>query len=244
ARAACKAPKAPRSEAKPSEAHLDGRRAKSSVCSRHEDGRRPRALLGGPQTIVARGGPVVAVAGIRLDAAAFGGEDAAHPARVDHRGRLLDRAHVVDRLAVAGDEVRILELDRAAARVVGTRDAAPRVFDQRAQRLVGLDARADAHHLDAGDHVSLVARVVALAAAQAGPTPGREAPRPDPRAGPLLLGRAAVARAEVRVVGEPGLAAHRHGALGTVQQVEPEQDPLAARPVHLTALERVPDRLA
>src|SRR5262249_51221084 len=170
----------------------------------HEDGRRPRALLGGPQTIVARGGPVVAVAGIRLDAAAFGVEDAAHPARVDHRGRLLDRAHVVDRLAGAGDEVRILELDPAAARVVGTRDAAPRVFDQRAQRLVGLDARADAHHLDAGDHVSLVARVVALAAAQAGQTLGREPLRRDRRTARLLLERAGSAPPEV-----PGVRAPR-----------------------------------
>ena len=179
-----------------------------------------------------------------LDAVALVVVLAAQVAGVDRRRRLLDGAHVVDRVAAAGDEVRIVELDRAAGRIRRALEAPPRILDQRSDRLAGMLLRADAHDLDARDETALVARVVALAAADAlQPLRGERGHRVLRAAG-LLLERADGADAEVRRGRQLHLAAHRLGPVRCVEQIEPEQDAIAAGAVDLAPLERVPDGVA
>src|SRR5690606_8421820 len=208
------------------------------------DRRRPGALLVRREAVLVARRAVVAVAGIDVGAGALGVVPAAQQPRV-HRGRrLLDRAHVVEDLAVVGEEVGVVELDRAAGGVGRAGQGAPGILDQALDRLAGPALRADPHHFDARDAMALVARVVALAAAQPLETLGREPAARHVGAAGLLLQAAGGAHAEERRLGELRLAAHRHHAARRVQQVEPQQDALAARAVDGAPLERRPDRVA
>src|SRR5439155_11152458 len=169
---------------------------------------------------------------------------AAQATRVDRRRRLLDRAHVVDGVPSAGDEFRILELDRTPDRIGRAVVATPRILDQAADGLAGTRLGPDAHHLDARDPAPLVARVVALALAEAlEPLGGERAQRMRWTSG-ALPDRADGTDAEARGRLEPGVRAHRQGSVRRVQQVEPEEDALPARAVDFPALERGPDRVA
>src|SRR4030095_5735413 len=100
----------------------------------HVDRRRPGALFGRSGAVVAGRRSIVAIAGTRLDAAAALVLRAAFGARVHGERRLLDRAHVVEHLAVLAGEARVLELHRAAGRIARARDRAPRILDALADR--------------------------------------------------------------------------------------------------------------
>src|SRR5439155_1118565 len=127
---------------------------------------------------------------MRADALPLGVVLAAEPARVDRGRRLLDRTHVVGGVAPGRDEVGVLELHPAPPRVGRAAKAEPGVLDERPDRLPRVALRAHADHLDARDPAALVARVVALAAAEGLEPRGRP---PGGRAGAGGLGHRAAA---------------------------------------------------
>src|SRR5262245_51194557 len=174
---------------------------------------------------------------------AVGSPGAAETGGVDRGRRLLDRAGVVERVAAAVEEFGILDRDLAPGRVRPAVETLPRVLDQSPDRLVPTDLRPDADDLDAGDEPSLVAWVVALAAAEAVEPLAAERLGRRLRAPGLLLEGADGADAEHGRDAERRLGPHREGAVGT-EEVEPQQDTIAARAVHLAALERSPDGVA
>src|SRR3990172_8582779 len=209
----------------------------------HADRRGPGALLVRREAVVVEGRAVVAVAGVDLHAVAVL-ERAAEVRRVDGGGRLLDRPHVVDGLARAGHELRILELDDAAGGAGRAREGLPGVVDEIGHGLFGPQLRADAHHLDARDSAALLAGGGALAAAEGLQALRRERLARELGAARGLLEGAARAHAEARREGERGRRSHRDLALGCVHEIEPEQDALAARAVDLAATHGAPDRVA
>src|SRR4029077_7711240 len=86
--------------------------------------------------------------------------------RVDGRRGLLHGARVVDRLAIAGDEVGVLDLDHAPGGAGWTLDATPRVLDERADGLARCLLWPDAHDVDPRRASAFVGRVVALPATE------------------------------------------------------------------------------
>src|SRR6185295_7618472 len=102
-------------------------------------------------------------------------------------------------------------------------DAAPRILDQRRDRLTRADLGTDADDLDTGDAMALVRRVVAFAAAEVvEPRRPERARRPLGTAG-LLLEGADGAHAEDGGLRGAHLGAHRHRAVRAVD-FEPEED--------------------
>src|SRR5262249_35099703 len=209
------------------------------------DRRRPRPLFVEREAVVVEGRAIVAVARVCAHAVALGVALAAQSTRV-HRGRgLLDRAYVVRGRPPGHREVRILELDRTTGVVHGTVELPPRILDQLADGLSRPHLRAHAHHFDPGDQAPLVARVVALVVAEEIETIVTEYLTGILRAARLLLEAPDGTHAEVRRHRQRGPSSHRHGAaVGTVQEVEPQEDALAARAIDLPTLERIPDGVA
>lgn len=124
-------------------------RAQPAASPIHEDRRRPGALLDGARAVV-----------VQWDV----------PARdrigVDRRARVLDRTHVVDRIAALAREIGVGEGDPAAGGIGLAEEHPPGVVDQHRHLLHAIETRADLHDLDPVDEPSLVRRVVALAPAQ------------------------------------------------------------------------------
>src|SRR5262249_2898970 len=104
----------------------DGRAAREGP---HADRRRPGALLVRRQPVAGRGRAIAAPAGVPPDAVPLLVEGAAQAGGVHGGRRLLDRAHVVDRLARARRELGVLELDDAARSTRRAREDLPRILD-------------------------------------------------------------------------------------------------------------------
>src|SRR5690606_32147525 len=156
---------------------------------------------------------------------------------VDRRGLLLQGAHVVDGVAPRGDEVRVGERYAAAGPVAVAGQSQPWVFDQRRDGFAGGDVWADANYLDGDDAVSPDSRVMTFVAAEFEDALGRERRvHVLGTAGQLFVGTGGAHR-ELRGLAYRHLRSHRCGAVGCVEQIEPEQDARPAGTVHLLALQ-------
>src|SRR5262249_12989323 len=144
---------------------------------------------------------------------------------VDRRSRRLERARIIH--AIAPSEVGILEANHAAGGIGWAGHVQPRVLDPLAE-IAGRGARADADDLDRLDPLALIRRVVALVETQVMQALWRERVVRVRGAAGLLHEAADRAHLEARLLPLLDDRAHRRAAVGSIEQIEPEQDARAA----------------